>query len=132
VDQSVLDRSLEELDGQSWPEPDSSATNLIRDVHRLRLIPIGTLSNGDLRQLLGQRMGIEWLVPLALERLLDAPLAGDWYPGDVLNAVLGVGDAYWNEHRTETVALYGLRKALEQVRSDATEFLERDDWPAFG
>ena len=132
MDDTVLTRTLEELEGERWPEPDSAATGLVRDVHRLRTVPIGDFSDGDLRLLLGQRIGTEWLVPMALERLRDSPLAGEWYPGDVLNAVLGVGNAYWDAHPTETVALWGVRQSLEQLRSDAGQFLDRPDWPRFG
>ena len=78
------------------------------------------------------RSGTEWLVPLALDRLMDDPLAGAWYPGDVLNAVLGVGATYWDAHPNETSSLWAVRQALEQVRSDATNLIERDDWPSFG
>jgi hypothetical protein len=128
----VLGRTLEELDGERWGEPDQEATGLIRDCHRLRTIPVGELSIGELRLLLGQQIGIDWLVPLALERLQDDPLAGEWYPGDVLNSVLQVGADYWDAHPSETMSLWAVRESLEQLRSNATEFLERNDWPAIG
>jgi hypothetical protein len=128
----VLGRTLEELDGERWPEPDDEATGLVRDCHRLRTVPVGDLSIGDLRLLLGQEIGTEWLMPIALDRLNDDPLAGEWYPGDVLNSVLGVGATYWDSHPAETMSLWDVREALDQVRSDAAKLLERDDWPAFG
>jgi hypothetical protein len=128
----TLDRTLEELDGERWGEPAKEATSLIRDCHRLRTIPVGNLSIGELRLLLGQQIGTEWLVPLALDRLHDDPLAGEWYPGDVLNSVLGVGAPYWDAHPSETLSLWVVRQSLEQLRSDATKFLESGDWPAFG
>lgn len=127
-----LSRSLEELDGDRWGEPDDLATGLIRDCHRLRTVPVGTLSVGDLRLLLGQRIGTDWLVPLALARLGDDPLAGESYPGDLLNAVLGAGSNYWDGHPAETVSLWSVRQTLEQLRTEATQLLERDDWPAVG
>jgi hypothetical protein len=132
MDPRQLGRTLEELDGERWGEPDKEATTLMRECHRLRTVPLGNLSIGDLRLLLGQQIGTEWLVPLALDRLHDDPLAGEWYPGDVLNSVLGVGAIYWEAHPSETMSLWAVRQALEQVRSEATKFLERDDWPAFG
>ena len=124
-------KTLEELDGQRWPEPKDS-TDLIDDVHRLRRVPIGNLSDGDLNLLLGQRVGAEWLVPRALERLETEPLAGDLYPGDLLGAVLRTSGDYWNSHPTELMRLWRVREALESIREVASKTLEDDRWPAFG
>jgi hypothetical protein len=125
-------RTLEELDGEQWEEPGDRATSLVRDAHRLRTVPIGSLSVGDLRLLLGQRIGVEWLVPVALEHLRQDPFAGEMYQGDLLNAVLRSGSEYWNEHPTETMTLWSVRQALEELRDEAEKLLRRDDWPAFG
>lgn len=46
--------------------------------------------------MIGQRIGLPWLFPLALEALEAEPLAeGDFYPGDLLAAVLRVGPDLW-------------------------------------
>jgi hypothetical protein len=127
-----LSRSLEQLDGDPWGEPDGLASGLVRDCHRLRTVPVGTLSVGDLRLLLGQRIGTDWLVPLALARLGDDPLAGESYPGDLLNAVLKTESSYWDGHPAETMSLWLVREALEQLRTESTHLLGRDDWPDFG
>jgi hypothetical protein len=65
-------------------------------VHELRRRPVGQLGIEDLRVLVAQRVGLDVLVPLALARLEENPLAeGDFYPGDLLVAVLRVPPAYW-------------------------------------
>jgi hypothetical protein len=125
-------RTLEELDGEHWEEPEDRATRLVRDAHRLRTVPIGSLSVGDLRLLLGQQIGVQWLVPVALEHLRQDPFAGQMYSGDLLNAVLRAGSDYWDEHPSETMSLWLVRQALENVRDEADKLLTRDDWPAFG
>jgi CDI immunity proteins len=49
--------------------------------------------------LIGQKEGLDALVPLALERLEADPLAeGDYYPGDLLAAVLAIPSAHWLAH----------------------------------
>jgi hypothetical protein len=131
VDATVREQSLEELDGEHWEEP-ADATSLIRECLRLRKVPIGQLTAGDLRLLLGQRIGTAWLVPLALERLAEEPLAGEWYPGDLLNAVLQADATYWADHPTEVMKLWRVRESLEKVRADAEKLLADDRWPAFG
>ncbi|MDB5806240.1 MAG: hypothetical protein JWN73_3562 [Betaproteobacteria bacterium] len=47
----------------------------------LRKVPIGELKPGDLRVLIGQGIGTEHLMPLALELLSkNALIEGDYYP----------------------------------------------------
>lgn len=60
------------------------------------------MSVGDLRLLIGQQIGVQWLVSLALEQLRQDPFAGKLYEGDLLNAVLGAGPFYWDGHPAET------------------------------
>ncbi|MEV6393622.1 contact-dependent growth inhibition system immunity protein [Streptomyces sp. NPDC051907] len=62
-------RSLEELEGQQWPKPSPDATNLVKAVHALRVRPIGGLTIEELRRLIGQNVGVSFLLPLALEIL---------------------------------------------------------------
>ena len=130
--EDILRSTLEALDGEHWGEPDADATSLVRECHRLRKVPIADLSVGDLRVLLIQRIGTEWLTPLALDRLHDDPLAGESYSGDLLNAVLRATEGYWASHPADVMSLWAVREALEQLRGDADQFLARDDWPAFG
>jgi hypothetical protein len=132
MDQAILARTLEELEGDRWGEPDDSATSLIRDCHRLRTVPLGFLSDDDVRLLLGQTIGLDWLVPLALSRLEKDPFAGDLYRGDLLAAVLRAGTAYWADHPADTLSLWHVRDSLEQLRTDADQLLSRHDWPTFG
>jgi len=57
--------------------------------------------------LIGQNIGLRWLIPLALERLIEDPLAeGDFFPGDLLCAVLRADEDYWraNPRLHSTVA----------------------------
>jgi hypothetical protein len=82
--------------------------------------------------LLLQNLGTDWLMPLALDRLRDEPLAGDLYPGALLNAVLAAGPSYWTMHPAETMSLWGVKQALEQIRGDVDKLLMHEDWPAFG
>jgi len=132
MDDAILARSLEELDGDRWGEPEDNATGLVRECHRLRTVPVGTLTDDDLRLLLRQTIGVNWLVPLALNRLAAEPLAGESYPGDLLIAVLGVGTSYWDDHPAETLSLWHVKEALEQLRTDADQLLKSDNWPKFG
>ena len=102
---AMRDQSLEEIDGRPWGDPPADATRLVATVHRLRRVPIGRLDVEGLRLLIGQHESLDALVPLALERLESNPLAeGDYYPGDLLAAVLGVSGAHWHANHPERPA----------------------------
>ena len=50
----------------------------------------------ELRLLVGRQQSLSRYVPLALDVLEQNPLAeGDYYPGDLLHAVLGGDAEYW-------------------------------------
>lgn len=61
----------------------------MKTVHKLRDIPLTDLTVENLRILLSQRVGVDLLTPVALDILDADPLAGgDFYPGDLLTALL--------------------------------------------
>ena len=80
--------TLEELDGEIWGEPELNS-HLIVTCHRLRKKPIDEFTTEDLRIMIGQNIGLQFLVSKAVERLENDSLAeGDYYPGDLLNNVI--------------------------------------------
>lgn len=92
-------RSIEELEGDFWGEPQAPRTRLIEEVHRLRRTPIRELTVEDLRLLIGQTVALDVVVPLAVQRLEDDPLTeGDLFRGDLLAAVLRVPTVFWTSH----------------------------------
>ncbi len=50
--------------------------------------------------LIGQKIGLKFLVPLALQYLKKDPLVqGDFYPGDLLCSVLQVNSDFWEKNK---------------------------------
>lgn len=89
--------SLEEIEGDAWGAVPADATHLIKTVYRLRRRPIAALDAEDLRVLVSQQVGLDVLIPRTLAKLHEDPLLeGDYYPGDVLTAVLRVPATYWS------------------------------------
>ncbi|WP_371502274.1 contact-dependent growth inhibition system immunity protein [Kitasatospora sp. NBC_00374] len=90
-------RSVEQLTRSHWPDPPPGATRLVTVAHALRRRPVGELTVEQLRLLIGQRIDLPHLLPLALRVLRADPLAeGDLYPGDLLAAVLRCTAEDWS------------------------------------
>jgi hypothetical protein len=115
----TADRSIEEIEGDVWGDPPPDATDLVATVHRLRRKPVRALTAEDLRVLMAQRVGLDAVVPSALERLADDPLLeGDFYPGDVLVAALNVPPTYWSGHSDRLARLDAVVASVEGPDAD--------------
>jgi CDI immunity proteins len=101
-------KSLQQLDGQDWGEP-TFPTHLVRECHRLRRVPLRDFTAENLRIMIGQNIGLPYLVPLALELLRADPFTeGDFYKGDLLQSVLRADASFWQRRpdlRKETAEI---------------------------
>lgn len=103
--QSILSSTLEQLEGVEWGEA-TFGSHLVIACHALRRKPLSSLTDEELRMAIGQGIGLEWLVPLAIERLWDDPLrSGDFYEGDLLQNVLKIEKDFWTDHQPEAEQL---------------------------
>jgi hypothetical protein len=106
-------QSIEQLENHYWKTPDTSYP-LVEKCQAYRKIPVDQLSIEQLRLLVGQDIGLPFLVPKALQQLTKNILAeGDLYAGDLLSAVLSINNGYWQEHpviRKELLELLDNRK----------------------
>ena len=122
--------SLEQIEKTSWGDPPDDATRLIRDAHELRRKPVRELTAGDLRLLLSQQVGVEVLAPQAVRVLRHDPLTeGDYYPGDLLVAMMKLPSSYWDAHPDELAAMQQIVRSVEdadaELRDDIDRFLAR-------
>jgi hypothetical protein len=87
-------------------------------MRRLRALPLKQMRIEDLRLLIGQSIGLEFLVPMALDHVEDHPLAaGDFYPGDLLKSVMDVHETFWNGRPDLRQRLvHALERAVDRVR----------------
>jgi hypothetical protein len=113
----VCQKTLDELEGVAWG-PAAFPSHLVQTCHRLRTKPIGEFGAEDLRIMIGQQIGLAYLLPLALERLEADPwAAGDMYPGDLLKTT-AVARFPWDTHpelRARLIAV--LDRALGELPS---------------
>jgi len=108
-------KSLEELEGVDAGEPPYDSY-LVRTTYALRKKPVGDFTTEDLRIIIGQGLGLPYLLPLALERLEAEPLAaGHFYRGDLLTNVIRA-EPYWGGDRVVRHRVCGvIERALEEL-----------------
>jgi CDI immunity proteins len=95
-------KTLDQLEGDVWGDPTFNSY-LVTTCHRLRTKPVDAFSVEDLRIMIGQKIGLPHLVPLAVPVLEREPLAeGDFYPGDLLANVIGAVE--WLQSNPEWLA----------------------------
>src|SRR5690242_12135913 len=109
-------KSLQQLEGRDWGEPEFDS-HLVTECHRLHRVPLRDFTAENLRIMIGQQISLPHLVPIALELLNADPLvAGDFYEGDLLMAVLRVESAFWRKHPV-------LRNATDEIARRALSLL---------
>ena len=113
---ALIDKSLsiEQLENSIWLEP-NFPSRLVTKCHALRKIPISEMSAEDLRLLIGQKIGLPFLIPMALEILLDDPMRAGTFHGDLLFHVLKVDMSFWNKNPELYKELVSVFSELEQA-----------------
>jgi hypothetical protein len=123
VVREVLEKSIEELEGDAWGEP-TYDSYVVTQSHLLRRKPLKDLSIENLRLLVGQEIGFPWVLELAIEQLERNRWAeGDFYEGDLLANVSRVKAATWSSHpelraRFGAIAERVRPRLLMEARSD--------------
>lgn len=93
---TLLERTIADFEGYD-PADFAFPSPMVKRIEALWSVPLGQLGIEDLRLIIGQRRALRCLLPLALARLADDPLAeGNLYPGDLLAAVLRLPDEVWS------------------------------------
>ena len=117
-------RTIEEIEGVREPEPGPNAGFLVERCTALRRKPLSQFTTEDLRIMLGQQIAVPILLPMAVAVLAEDPLAeGDFYPGDLLNAVVRIPDAAWVGEERERLAsvLRALPRLEDKMVREAVE-----------
>lgn len=108
-------QSLETLENQYWGDPKQAATTLVKRCLELSKVPIEHFTLADLRIMIGQKFGLTYLMPIAIEKLQDDILVeAELYEGDLLNAVLNVDASFWDNNENYWKHLSELIKDRQQ------------------
>jgi hypothetical protein len=83
-------------DFASKPGP---TTHLVRRCDELLSVPLNEYTIDDLRIMIGQQIGLPYLILLALEILENDLFAeGDFFPGDLVKNVLSIDVDFWKKN----------------------------------
>jgi hypothetical protein len=105
---------LEQVEDDVWGDPPPDATRLMTTVHNLRRVPLGQLGPEDLRILIAQGIGHDVLIPRTLTLLEHNPLLeGDFFPSDVLAAILKAPRSYWAANPNQATRVEHIVAALD-------------------
>ncbi|CAI6086593.1 hypothetical protein PAECIP112173_05049 [Paenibacillus sp. JJ-100] len=125
MQQVDLTKTLEELEDARWREPNFTS-QLVLKIHELRKKALGEWSEEDLRLVILQQMSLDILLPIALERLIENPLAsGDLYIGDLFCSVLKVDKEYWEDHKELKNELNEVIRVYEEARETIEEQISK-------
>ncbi|HEV8053139.1 MAG TPA: contact-dependent growth inhibition system immunity protein [Parachlamydiaceae bacterium] len=91
-------KSLQELERITWEKPEYPS-HLVATCHYLHSLPLKQWNIENFRMMIGQNIGLKFLIPLALNYLHKNPFAaGDMYPGDLLVNLLRADPDFWDQH----------------------------------
>ena len=120
-------KSLEQLENDFWKDDSDYPTGLVEKCYRYREIALKELTIEQMRLLIGQNIGLKYLIPKALKILGTNILAeGDCYEGDLLSMVLNAEDNFWNENKNLRIAIKNLITGRRQeIESKNEENIHR-------
>jgi CDI immunity proteins len=113
-------RSISELEKSDWPKPGPKTPSVFVRCYELRQKPLSQLTVRDMRVLIGQDIGLVYLLPMALCEIEKDPLQeAEHFKGDLLAVVLRASSDFYGRHpdlrvRVEN-ALRNLPLAMESL-----------------
>ena len=118
-------KSIKQLEKDYSTDPSEFPTGLVENCYKYRKIPIEDLNIEQLRLLISQNIGIEYIIGIVLKTLERNVIAeGNLYEGDLLNAVSKIPSEFWNKNKTE----FGIFKSIVERNSEfiKTELGEKE------
>ncbi|MBC8136889.1 MAG: hypothetical protein H8F28_13475, partial [Fibrella sp.] len=92
-------------------------------------VPTGEFTTEDIRLMIGQDMGVEYLLPLAIKLLRQDPFAeGMYYEGDLLASVIRIKADFWRSnpiwHSEARSIVRGISEVPIEIKGEVERFLQ--------
>ena len=101
LDDLKPNQSLEELENDWWGEPEFDSY-VVKTSHLARQKPINKLTDEEIRLLIGQKIGLKYLLPIAVKMIEIRPdMMITFYPGDLLKCLLSRDKEDWKDNRDD-------------------------------
>lgn len=122
-------KSIEDLENDYWGDP-TYDSYVVTTCHRARQKPIKLLSNEEIRCLIGQKIGLIYLLPIAVDILKSDPLIDvTYFEGDLLLALLRLELSDWennlNELKELVIMLQDNRAQIEKCEDIQSGLIDK-------
>jgi len=119
-----LSKSLESLEKNYWGKIPKDESRLVITCHNLKKKQLKEFDTEDLRIMIGQNIGLKYLIPLALDALNDNILAeGNLYEGDLLKMVLTSNADYWKNEADNWKRMCDIyNKNIKEIKNEVAEY----------
>lgn len=122
-------KSIENLERDFWGLSPKDSTPLVDKVYRLRTVQIEKLEQKDIRLLIGQNVGLKFLIPVALDILRDNIFVDtELFEGDLLKSVITIDNNFWNDNKELKDQLDGLLKSYSDEDKEKFRKGKFDEW----
>lgn len=98
---NINDKSIEELENDYWEDSDFNSY-IVQTTQNARKKPVSQLSDEEIRLLIGQKIGLKYLIPIALSLISKDPLVEvTFYKGDLLSQLLKLSYNDWEQNEED-------------------------------
>lgn len=98
------------------------STAFVERVNSALDVPVKDLKWSQIRMLISQNIGLQFLVPWAIDALMKRPLyRAEFYDGDLFVACLGVEGNYWTNNLEQWHALSSILADLDSAMNSINE-----------
>jgi hypothetical protein len=122
--------TLERLENDFWGNPPKDSSKLVIKSHELRKKKLEDFEPADFRLLIGQNIGLQFLIPIVIEKIRENPfIEADFYEGDLLLNILKSDKKYWTSHsniKNEVINIFERHKLRLANELDITEEIKAD------
>ena len=114
MNDKILRKSVSEWEGWNWkgsPPVEGDSSFVEMNFYRLHKVPIKNYELSDLRFMIGQNTALEYLVPIAIEKIeKDVFIEAEFYEGDLLCNLFSINATpnYWKSHLKQKKTLISL------------------------